>query len=68
MTVFRAYNPNCIIDVAIKPRHRSELPGVYTEMYTWSKSREFKPKIHRMDNEKPGNVGEVDRSKNMGIT
>ena len=54
--IFYIYDTNFTKEVPIKLRHRSELLRAYTHMYKWCESREFKPKLHRMDNKTSSNV------------
>ena len=63
--VFYMYDPNFIKGIAIKSRHRSELLGAYKQVYKWHKSRGFKPKLHRMDNETSSHVEEFIRAQNI---
>ena len=49
--VFHIYDPNYIKGVVLKSRRKEELLLAYQEVYTFCKSRGFKPKLHKMDNE-----------------
>ena len=64
--VFYIYDPNFIKGMTIKTRHRLELPEAYTKVYMWYKSRGFKPKVNRMDNETSSNVTESIASQKHG--
>jgi hypothetical protein len=65
--IFYIYDPTSIKGVAIKSRYRSKLLRVYQKVYTWCKSRGFKPKLHIMDNETPSNAKEFIASQNTGL-
>ena len=65
--VLYVYGPTFIKDTAIKSRHRSELLGACKKVYAWRKSRGFKPKLHRMDNETSSKIEEFIKTQNTDL-
>ena len=65
--VFYIYDANFIKGVPIKSRHMSELLRAYTKVYKWCKSRGFKPRLHRTDNEMSSNAEDFIASQNTGM-
>ena len=49
--VFYIFDPNFIKRIPLKSGKKEELLRAYKEVYSWCKSRGFKPQLHKMDNE-----------------
>eukprot|EP00957_Ditylum_brightwellii_P138443 10552437-Ditylum_brightwellii.AAC.1 len=51
MMVFYSYDTNYIQGISIKNRSAGEFERVYAEAYEMMRTKEYKPKLHKLDNE-----------------
>ena len=61
--MFYIHDPNYIKKIPIKIRKKDESLRFYKEVYTYCERRDFKPQVHKMDNETSKDVEEFIESQ-----